>query len=120
AAGKVIYHSGWFDDKTGYIDPNAVIYLKVLTDKNGATIYEHILFDVEKYHYTRDPILAKSSDTIPYTFTVPADAQGPLKVETTLWYRLALQEFVTYSLNLDVILPPVMMEQTVTEIPVQE
>jgi len=120
AAGKVIYHSGWFDDKTGQIDPNAVIYLKVLTDKNGATIYEHILFDVEKYHYTRDPILAKSSDTIPYTFTVPADAQGPLKVETTLWYRLALQEFVTYSLKLDLILPPVMMEQTVTEIPVQE
>lgn len=41
----------------------------------------------------------------------PAEAQGPLTVETTLWYRLALQEFVTYSLNLDVILPPVVMEQ---------
>jgi hypothetical protein len=37
-------------------------------------------------------------------------------VETTLWYRLALQEFVTYSLNLDIILPSVMMEQTVVEI----
>ena len=119
AAGAVIYHSGAFDEKTGQVDPNAVIYLKILTDKNGETIYEHILFNAEAYTYTRDPIPAKSSDTIPYSFTVPENAQGPLNVETTLWYRLALQEFVTYSLNLDLILPPVMMEQTVMEIPVR-
>lgn len=119
ATGEVIYHSGWFDEKTGQVDPNAVIYLKILTDKNGETIYEHILFNAEDYTYTRDPIPAKSSDTIPYSFTVPENAQGPLKVETTLWYRLALQEFVTYSLNLDIVLPPVVMEQTVMEIPVR-
>lgn len=74
---------------------------------------------MDTYTYTRDPIPAKSSDTIPCTFAVPKDAQGPLKVETTLWYRLALQEFVTYSLKLDIILPPVMMEQTIVEIAVR-
>jgi len=119
AAGKIVYHSGWFDEKTGQVDPNAVIYVKVLTDKNGATIFEHILFNAEAYTFTRDPIPAKSSATIPYTFAVPADAQGPLTVQVTLWYRLALQEFVTYSLNLDLILPPVLMEQTQVEIPVR-
>ncbi len=119
ATGQVIYHSGAFDEKTGQIDPNAVIYLKILTDANSDVIYEHILFNAEAYIYTRDPIPAKASDTIPYSFTVPANAQGPLKVESTLWYRLALQEFVTYSLNLDLILAPVMMEQTVVEIPVK-
>jgi hypothetical protein len=119
ATGEVIYHSGAFDEKTGQVDPNAVIYLKILTDKNGETIYEHILFNAEAYTYTRDPIPANSSDTIPYSFTVPENAQSPLNVETTLWYRIALQEFVTYSLNLDLILPPVMMEQTVVEIPVR-
>ncbi|MBI2332907.1 MAG: hypothetical protein HYU84_12245 [Chloroflexi bacterium] len=119
AANNVVYHSGWFDEKTGQVDPNAVMYLKILTDANGETIYEHILFNAADYTYTRDPIPAKASDTIPYTFSVPENAQGPLKVESTLWYRLALQEFVTYSLNLDIVLPPVVMEQTVVEIPIR-
>ena len=116
AAGSIIYHSGWFNDKTGQIDPNAVIYIKVLKDKNGAVINEHILFNAESYTYTRDPIPANASDTIPYAIPIPASAQGPLTVETTLWYRLALQEFVTYSLNLDVIIPPVLLERTSVEI----
>ena len=119
STGKVIYHSGEFNDKTGQIDPNAVIYIKVLKDKNGEVINEHILFNAESYTFTRDPIPANASDTIPYSFAVPKDAQGPLTVETTLWYRLALQEFVTYSLNLDVIIPPVVMEQTSVEIDIR-
>ncbi|MEB2334810.1 MAG: hypothetical protein OZ914_10940 [Anaerolineaceae bacterium] len=31
---------------------------------------------MDTYTYTRVPIPAKSSDTLPYTFTVPKDAQG--------------------------------------------
>jgi cytochrome c553 len=61
----------------------------------------------------------EASDTISYAFPVPQDAQGPLKVESTLWYRLALQEFVTYSLKLDLVLPPVLMEQARVEISVR-
>lgn len=119
AAGKTVYHNGWFDEKTGQIDPNAAIYLKILADSKGETIYKHILFNVENYTYTRDPIPAKSSDTISYAFPVTDDAQGVLTVNATLWYRLALQEFVTYSLNLDMIIPPVVMAQTTVQIPVQ-
>ncbi|MCZ2126591.1 MAG: hypothetical protein LC099_02325 [Anaerolineales bacterium] len=117
ATGKVIYDNGWFDEKTGKVDPSAVIYIKVLVDKNDDPIYEHILFNVKSYSYTRDPIPANASDTIPYAIPIPADAQGTITVQTTLWYRLALQEFVTYSLKLDMILPPVMMAQNMIEIP---
>lgn len=119
AANHVVYHSGWFDGKTGQVDPQAVMYLKILTDANGGKIVEHILFNAAELEYTRDPIPARASDTIPYTFSVPENAQGPLKVEATLWYRLALQEFVTYSLNLDIVLPPVIMEQETVEVPLR-
>ncbi|MCC6191207.1 MAG: hypothetical protein IT318_19470 [Anaerolineales bacterium] len=119
AAGKVVYHSGWFDEKTGQIDPAAVIYLKILNDVAGERIYEHILFNVADYTYTRDPIPAKASDTVDYAFPIPPAVQGPLTVDATLWYRLALQELVTYSLKLDIVLPPVMMEQAHVEIPIR-
>lgn len=117
AAGALIYHNGWFDAQTGQIDPEAALYIKMLEDAAGRRITEHILFDVKRLWYPRDPIPAGGSDTIPYTFAVPASAQGPLTVEVTLWYRLALQEIVTYSLGLDLIVPPVMMAQTTLEIP---
>lgn len=71
---------------------------------------------MQRLWYTRDPIPAGSSDTVPYTFAVPATAQGPLMVEVTLWYRLALQEIATYSLGLDLVVPPVMMAQATTQI----
>lgn len=115
-AGTLIYHNGWFDAQTGQIDPEAAIYIKMLADAAGQRITEHILFDVQQLWYTRDPIPAGGSDTIPYAFAIPATAQGPLTVEVTLWYRLALQEIVTYSLGLDLIVPPVMMAQTTAEI----
>lgn len=117
AAGTLIYHNGWFDAQTGQIDPEATLYIKMLEDAAGRRITEHILFDVQELWYTRDPIPAGGSDTIPYTFAIPDTAQGPLTVEVTLWYRLALQEIATYSLGLDLIVPPVMMAEMVAEIP---
>jgi hypothetical protein len=116
-SGEVVYHNGWFDAQTGKIDPEATLYIKMLEDAAGERIVEHILFGVERLWYTRDPIPAGESDTIPYTFVVPSTAEGPLTVEVTLWYRLALQEMVTYSLGLDLIVPPVIMEQATVEIP---
>lgn len=116
AAGALVYHNGWFDAQTGQIDPEATLYVKMLEDAAGRRITEHILFDVQRMWYTRDPIPAGGSDTIPYAFEIPATAQGPLTVEVTLWYRLALQEIVALSLGLDLIVPPVMMAQTTAQI----
>ena len=95
ADDNVIYHNGWFNDKTGEIDPDVVaLYLKQLWDDDDKLIKRHILFDVKRMNYLRKPILAKESDTISYQFNVPANVKGPLKVESKLWYRLALQEIL--------------------------
>lgn len=119
ANGDTLYHSGWFDNTTGQVDPEAVIYLKLLKDKNGQLITRHILFDVETLEYTRDPIPAKSSDAVPYVLALPQDVEGPLKVEARLWYRLALQEIVKYNLKLNTIVPPVLLIEDTVEIPVE-
>ncbi|MCC6222614.1 MAG: hypothetical protein IT201_03875 [Thermoleophilia bacterium] len=116
ADGRVSYHTGWFDDQTGAVDPEAETYIKLLHDRNGDRIMRHILFDVDRIEYTRRPIPAKASDRVPYTFTVPADARGPLTVEVRLWYKLALQELVTYALKMDWVAPPVLIAETRAEI----
>jgi hypothetical protein len=119
AKGQVVHHEGWFDDKTGEVDPESVMYLKILRDKQGRHITRHVLFDAESLEYTRRAIPAKASDTVPYTLDIPADVQGPLTVEATLWYKLALQEIVKYNLLLDVIVPPIPMADATVEIAVK-
>lgn len=118
--GKNIYHSGWFDEKQGITDPDAVIYIKTMLDEDEKLIDRHILFDVEKMFYQRKPIRPNETDYIPYQFDLPANIKGSLTVDVTLWYRLALQPIVENikknivpTPNLDgVIIPPVIMQQT--------
>ncbi len=116
ANGEVSYHSGWFNEGTGEVDPNAATYVKILYDTKGERITRHILFDADRIEYTHRPIPPKARDSVPYTFTVPAGAEGPLTVEATLWYALALQELVTYVLKMDLVVPPVEMARATTEI----
>jgi len=116
ATGRSVYHSGWFDEERGEVDPEAAIYIKVLEDEAGRRINDHILFDVARYYYTRDPIPAEASDTVGYSFSVPEDALGPLSVEAVLWYRIALQDIVTFGLGLKTIVPPVEMARSTAEI----
>ncbi|NKQ35194.1 MAG: hypothetical protein HF973_06195 [Chloroflexi bacterium] len=120
ANGEVIYNSGWFDDQTGELDPDAITYIKYMYDKQGERIVNHLLFDVDRMEYGRKPIPPKGSDTIPYSFPIPNGTAGPLTVEVTMWYRLALQEIVKQNLKLNVIVPPIMMEQTTVEIEIGE
>jgi hypothetical protein len=120
ANGEVIYNSGWFDDQTGELDPNAETYIKYMYDKEGERIVDHLLFDVDRMEYGRKPIPPKGSDTIPYSFPIPDGTAGSLTVEVTMWYRLALQEIVKQNLRLNVIVPPIMMEQTTVEIEIVE
>jgi hypothetical protein len=119
AAGRTLYHSGWFDPKTGEIDPDAVIYLKILRDKAGNVIKRHILFDAHTIEYTRKPIPPKGQDRVPYLVELPSDVQGPLTVHVTLWYQLALQELVKYNVRLDLVIPLVKMAEATLEVPVE-
>lgn len=119
AAGQEIYHSGWFNEQTGEVDPESVMYLKILRNKKGQPITRHILFSAATLEYTRKPIPPQASDTVPYTIELPANVQGPLTVEAKLWYKLALQEIVKYNVKLDVIVPPVRLAETSLEIPLR-
>ena len=131
ASDKVVYHNGWFDGKTGEIDPGAVIYIKKITNDDGTANTRHILFDAHKTWYTRSPIRPKESDRVPYQFELPPDVRGPIKVEATLWYRLALQDvlknttdFQVPALTFDiesVIIPPIPMVEAAAaiELPVR-
>lgn len=118
--GNKIYHSGWFDEKKGFTDPEAVIYIKTMLDDKKQLIDRHILFDVEKMFYQRDPIRPNETDHVPYTIILPEGLAGSVNVEVTLWYRIALQSIVENikknivpTPNLDgVIIPPVIMQQT--------
>ncbi len=127
ATGESVYHNGWFDAEKGEEDPAAVKYIKMLWDEDGERIDRHILFDVERMNYARHPIRPKESDRISYNFPVPTNAQGALKVEVRLWYRLALQPIlrniekqIVPAPDLDgVVIPPVLMLESTTEIPLQ-
>ncbi len=119
AEGNNVYHSGWFDEKQGFTDPKAVMYIKKMFDDKDQLIDRHILFDVKAMHYQREPIRPNETDHVPYSFKIPEGTKGPLKVETTLWYRIGLQEIIENikknivpTPNLDgVIIPPIVMEK---------
>lgn len=117
SAGRQVYHSGGFNPNTGQVDPDSVMYLKLLWDKNGRRITRHILFDVDRLEYTRSPIPPQATDTVAYTVPIPETARGPLKVEAKLWYKLALQEMIEFNVNLKLVVPPVLLAETSLEIP---
>jgi hypothetical protein len=125
--GSTVYHSGWFNEKEGYHDPEAITYMKMLYDDAGEVIDRHILFDVKRMQYTRKPIRAKETDHLDYEFPLPAQVAGPLKVEVRLWYRLAVQAIlrniekqIVPAIDLKgVIIPPVIMEEQVVNVVIE-
>jgi len=128
--GVVVYDNGWFDDQTGEIDPEAVLYIKKMVNDDGSANTRHVLFDVKSVAYTRPPIRAKESDHVAYSIPLPLGVKGPLTVEARLWYRLALQdilkniaEYQVPPLSFDIeklIIPAVQMAQAsvVLDVPV--
>ena len=128
ADGRVVYDNGWFDDKSGEIDPEAIIYIKKMQNDDGSPNTRHILFDIDTVSYTRHPIRPKESDHVAYSIDLPQGIKGPLKIEAKLWYRLALQdvlkniaEYQAPPLTFDIenfIIPPVLMVETETELTV--
>ncbi|MDZ7753608.1 MAG: multiheme c-type cytochrome [Gammaproteobacteria bacterium] len=126
AQGRVLYDNGWFDGKTGEIDPDAVLYIKRMTNGDGSANTRHVLFDVDRMAYARPPIRPAESDRVGYRIPLPAGVQGPLRVKARLWYRLALQdilqnieEYQIPALNFDVgqvVIPPVLMAETTMEV----
>lgn len=124
SSGRVVYDNGWFDEKTGALDPQAAVYIKKMYNADGSLNLRHVLFDVERMSYGRHPIRAGETDRIRYQLPLEQATQGPLKLEVSLWYRLAVQEilkniaeFQVPKLSFDIestVIPPVLMARTET------
>ncbi len=112
---KTILHSGWLD-KEHKLEPDTIIFHAYAMDaENKHTIkpWEVVRFD---YNNTIPP---KGSATSIYSFVVPADAAGKLKVAVRLRYRSYPQEVANFLLGKDApVLPIVDMVKAQTEIAV--
>jgi hypothetical protein len=108
AAGRKFLHSGWLDKKHN-IDSEATIFHASAMDKHDhhtVKPWEVVRFE---YNHTIPP---KGSATEKYSFLVPSDAKGPLKVKTILRYRSYPQKVADMLLGKDApVLPIVDMAQ---------
>jgi len=93
--GKELWRQGAFNPETRMHDPEAVTWRKVLTGHDGAQDHRHILFDTASLSYTRRPIPARATDSVEISVPLPAGVTpDSLRVEATLWYRLALPDLL--------------------------
>lgn len=117
AQGRTLLHSGRFDDKTGQVAQDAVMWVKHMDNDAGQRDLRHTLFDVERLGYPRKPIPAGSSQRVDYTVKLPKAARGPFQVKAQLHYRIAFQEILDNIKEEDmgdyshIIIPPVTIAQ---------
>ncbi|MDR1889612.1 MAG: hypothetical protein LBQ81_09595 [Zoogloeaceae bacterium] len=115
--GRVIFHQGAFNAKTGEEDLTAARWLKEVTDSEGKPLRRHTLFDAHTLTYTRPPIPPKASDTVDFRIPLEAAADSIYTVRARLWYRIALQDIVENIERqglgkVDVILPPLLIAES--------
>jgi len=79
ADGRQLLHSGWLDKKHN-IDPEAVIFHAAARDEHDH--YTVKPWEVVRFEYNHT-IPPKGSATEKYSFFVPSDTKGPLKIETS-------------------------------------
>ena len=116
AAGRVLYHSGAVRPD-GTLDWNAHAYRAVPLDDQGRPVTRHDIWRTRVGGFDRF-IPAGRSDLGRFAFTVPADAQTPLKLTARLNYRRFNARYIEWvrRSEKDVAASPVtqMSEATVT------
>jgi hypothetical protein len=120
ARGNTVFHQGKFDGEKGEEDLSATRWIKEVTDVEGNPVRRHVLFDAQRLFYTRKPIPPRETDRVDYRVPLTQDAHGPFKVETRLWYRIALQDILENieRQNLgkvEAILPPLLLKEANAE-----
>jgi hypothetical protein len=114
--GNTLFHQGWFDQKKGEEDLNAVRWIKNVTDIEGNPIRRHVLFDAHVLQYVRKPIPPRQTDRVNYRLPLAGNVR-PAQIEVRLWYRIALQDILE---NIErqglakvegVIVPPLLLEE---------
>ena len=85
AALNNVFESGALDE-AGFVDADAHFYRSIPIDRQGRRLWKHDLFRMTGVSYA-NTIRAGSTDVVNYTFTVPAWAQGPLRIFARIRYR---------------------------------
>lgn len=118
AKGRELHHTGWFDAERGEHDPDAVVWMERFWDEHGNRIKDHLTFNTAAIDFTRALVPPRGEDVVNYTFAVPDNVEGPISVRARLWYRVALQDLVHNVLRADIIVPPFLMTEIATTLPV--
>lgn len=110
AADRVIYQSG-FIKPDGFLDESAHNYKTYLVKSDGSYNDKHEIWQT-RVIASNNQIPSGRSDMARYAFTIPADAQGPLKLTARMRYRRFTRVFSNYVLGHSVDFPVVTMATT--------
>lgn len=122
ANGRSVHHSGAFDATTGTVAADAPMWVKEVTDTQGAPELRHTLFDADRLRYPHKPIPAGQTQTIDYPVALPPTARGPFRIHARLWYRLGFQPVLENirEAGLDdldgVVIPPLLLQEATATI----
>lgn len=109
ASGRLLYQSGYLEPD-GYLEPRAHSYTNRLISSEGKLLDLHEVWEVRTRAYD-NTILPGQSDLVRYQFTIPADAQGPLRVSVRLNYRRFRRGFTDWVLGKSADYPVVRMAE---------
>ncbi len=95
--GNIIYSDGLIDDH-GVVDPKSRFYYSTLVNRNGEHVWKHDLFNaIGETHLNL--IEPGESDMQRYSFAIPKQTVGPLKISARLRYRKFNQKYATWALG---------------------
>ncbi|MEJ7615392.1 MAG: multiheme c-type cytochrome [Pyrinomonadaceae bacterium] len=117
-AGKVVYQSG-FIKPDGFLDDSAHNYKSYLVKSDGSYNDKHEIWQT-RVIASNNQIPSGRSDMARYAFTVPRDAQGPLKLSARMRYRRVTRVVSDYVLGHSVDFPVVTMATTEYEMKIGE
>lgn len=96
--GDVIFSSGELQGEA--VDPSAVFFRSLPTDKAGNLVWKHDLFNRVGQSYKR-VVPSGKAEKVDYSFTVPADAKGPITTSVRLRYRKLNPRYARWAMQDD-------------------
>lgn len=97
ATGKSIYRNGDILDSDD-VDPNAYFYGSKPVDRFGEHVWKHDLFNMVGRSFVR-VIKSGESDIVNYSFEIPAWAESPMTITSSVRYRKLNAKYAKWALK---------------------
>ncbi len=117
AANHTLFRSGGAAERLGVEDPEAVSWIEHFLDREGKRITDHLTFQTAAVIWQRKPIPPRGEDVISYDVPLPEGADGSLKLEARLLYRVALPDLIYTSLRRNLSVPPFTLAELSRDLP---